>query len=97
LPLDGLPNDDVGVSTKPTKKKRDGEPKAYLAKIKGGYLAIVEGYGDAEIKDNKTVKKIKKLLKARQKAGEQISDIIQDKGISTASVHHAAVVLGEEE
>jgi hypothetical protein len=75
-------------------KKRD-EPRAYLAKIKDGYLAVVEGDSEAEIKDRQTIKKIEKLLKVRKKAGEQLSEIIEDKAISTCSIHKAAIVLGE--
>jgi hypothetical protein len=74
--------------------KKRGEPKAYLAKIKDGYLAVVEEQGEVEIKDEKTIKEIKKLLQVRKNAAEQLGEIIEDKGISTASIHHV-VVLGE--
>jgi hypothetical protein len=80
------------VNEKSAKIRR--EPRTYLAKIKNGYLAVVEGHGEAEIKDEQTIKKIEKQLKVRKKAGEQLSEIIKDKAISTASIHNV-VVLGE--
>jgi uncharacterized phage infection (PIP) family protein YhgE len=74
--------------------KKRSESRAYLAEIKDGYVAVVEGAGEAKIKDERTIKKIKKLLKVRKKAHEQLGEIIKDKGISTASIHKVNV-LGE--
>jgi len=78
---------------KKSRNKRS-ESRAYLAEIKDGYLAVVEGAGEAKIKDKRTIKKIKKLLEVRKKAHEQLVEIVEDKGISTASIHNVHV-LGE--
>ena len=77
---------------KKSSKKRS-EPKAYLAKIKRGYLAVVEGVGEAEI-TGADLGRIEELLEVRKNAAEQLGKIIQDKGISTASIHNVKV-LGE--
>jgi hypothetical protein len=83
----------MAVVKKKSRKKRS-ESKAYLAEIKDGYVAVVEGAGQGEIKDKPTTEKIKKLLEERRKVHEQLGEIIKDEGITTASIHNVRV-LGE--
>lgn len=76
-------------------RKKLREPQACLAKVKGGYLAVIDGGGETLITKKETVEEIKELLKTRRRAGERLSKIIHDTGITTASIHRVAVVLGE--
>lgn len=85
------------MSKKPSKKRGGQEPRAYIAKIKGGYLAVVEGQGEAEIKDSTTVETIKKLLGERRELGKKLSKLINLRHISPASIHRATIVLGDED
>jgi hypothetical protein len=79
---------------KKSRKKRSG-PRAYLAKIKGGgYLAVIEGIGEAKITDDPRIRAIKELLEVRQNAAEELGKIIEEKGITTASIHNVKI-LGE--
>jgi hypothetical protein len=69
--------------------------KNYIVETKAGYLAVVEGDGETEITDAETVDKIRKLLEERKEVGKKISKLIYDKGLITASAHHATIALGE--
>jgi hypothetical protein len=81
-----LPNHDASVKC-----------KSYIAKTERGYAWVLEGVGEAEITDSETIAKIEALLEIRRKAGEELSDLINDKGLITASAHHATIALGEGE
>ncbi len=81
-------------SGKKSSKERSG-PRAYLAKIKGGgYLAVIEGGGEAKITAEKDIGRIEELLEVRQNAAEELGKIIDDKAITTASIHRVKI-LGE--
>jgi len=83
-------------SGKKSGKERSG-PRAWLAKIKGrGYLAVVEGVGEAKITRDEDIGRIEELLEVRQNAAKELGKIIDDKAITTASIHNVKV-LGEGE
>jgi hypothetical protein len=75
-------------------KKTLHDPITYLAEIKGGFVAVAEGVGDKEIKNEQAVRKIKRLLEARKKAHRELGKIIKGQGMATASIHNVHV-LGE--
>lgn len=69
--------------------------ETYIIKTKRGYLAVVNGGDEKELTDKEAVAEIKRLLKIRKHAGIQLSKLIRDRGLTSASVHHAARILGE--
>jgi hypothetical protein len=92
-----VPNDDGRVKDKP--RKKHGEPRAHLAKIKEGskelYVAVVREHV-RKIENASTIRKIEKLIKIREKAAKELAEIIQDTGISGASIHKVSVVSEED-
>jgi hypothetical protein len=87
----------------PTENFSDDPVKNYIAKTDYGYLLVV--YGGAgegatekhitEQEDPELVVAIRALLAARKLAGEELSDLIRDRGIISASAHRATIALGE--
>lgn len=69
--------------------------KHYIIKTKRGYLAVDEEGRTKEIKDKESVAKVKRLLKARKQAGIELSKLIRDRGLTTASMFQATRTLGE--
>ena len=89
----------MGVSD-PSENFSDDKVKNYIAKTADGYLLVVyggAGVGATEtpITDAETVAAITALLEARKAAGEELSDLIRDRGIISASAHRATIALGE--
>jgi hypothetical protein len=83
------------VKKKSGKKRSGSGPRAWLAKSKGrGYLAVVEGVGEAKITGDEDIGRIKELIEVRQNAAEELGKIIDDKKITTASIHNVRI-LGE--
>jgi len=90
---------DLGVAD-PNENFSDDKVKNYIAKTADGYLLVVyggAGVGATEtpITDAETVAAITALLEARKAAGEELSDLIRDRGIISASAHRATIALGE--
>ena len=90
---------DLGVSD-PSENFSDDKVKNYIAKTADGYLLVVyggagEGARETHITDAETVAAITALLEARKAAGEELSDLIRDRGIISASAHRATIALGE--
>ncbi len=71
--------------------------KNYIIKTKRGYLAVVEGGREKDITDKEAVAEIKRLLRIRKEAGLELSKLIRDRGLTTASVFQATRTLGAEE
>ena len=93
------PTYDLGVAD-PNENFSDDKVKNYIAKTADGYLLVVyggAGVGATEtpITDAETVAAITALLEARKAAGEELSDLIRDRGIISASAHRATIALGE--
>ena len=89
----------MGVAD-PNENFSDDKVKNYIAKTADGYLLVVyggAGVGATEtpITDAETVAAITALLEARKAAGEELSDLIRDRGIISASAHRATIALGE--
>ena len=70
------------------------DPRPYLVKIKNGYLAAAEGGKETAITDAATVKKIKKLLEQRRKAGKELSKLIIARGVTLGGINNATKTLG---
>ena len=93
------PTYDLGVAD-PNENFSDDKVKNHIAKTADGYLLVVyggAGVGATEtpITDAETVAAITALLEARKAAGEELSDLIRDRGIISASAHRATIALGE--
>jgi hypothetical protein len=93
---------DLGVAD-PNENSSDDKVKNYIAKTADGYhLVVYQGAGvgatekhitEAEYPD--LVKGIRDQLDARKAAGKEISDLIRDSGIISASAHRATIAMGE--
>jgi hypothetical protein len=69
--------------------------KPHIIKTKRGYHAVVEGGQAKELTNKKDVAEIKRLLKVRRDAGVELSKLIRDRGVTTASEFEATRTLGE--
>lgn len=56
---------------------------------------MVEGGQAKELTNKKDVAEIKRLLKVRRDAGVELSKLIRDRGVTTASEFEATRTLGE--
>jgi hypothetical protein len=96
------PTYDLGVAD-PNGNFSDDKVKNYIAKTADGYhLVVYQGAGvgatetqitEAEYGD--LVNKIRAQLEIRKAAGKEISDLIRDSGIISASAHRATIAMGE--